>query len=182
MADMPPLTCAGEVDFEPLVHAHARFVFKIAYAVLRHVEDAGDVVQETFLRAIRSGKAGSVEQMRAWLARIAWRLALDRVRRRSGKRGTGQSEDMLAAFPASGPGAEELLLHVEKLTLLEQLLKGVPRGLREALILFTVEGMTSEEVAAVLGISTSAVRNRVNRARKHLKEKLAALMEGSHGS
>jgi RNA polymerase sigma-70 factor (ECF subfamily) len=177
-----PLACTGAVDFEPLVHAHARFVFKIAYAALRHTEDAEDVVQETFLRAIRSGKAGRVEHMRSWLARIAWRLALDRLRHRACRNNRELASDLAATLPASGPGAEETLLQVEKLTLLEQLLKGMPRSLRNALILFTVEGMTSEEVGRVLGISTSSVRNRVNRARNYLKEKLASLMESTHGS
>jgi RNA polymerase sigma-70 factor (ECF subfamily) len=177
-----PLACAGAVDFESLVRAHARFVFKIAYVKLRHTEDAEDVVQETFLRALRSGKADGIENMRAWLARIAWRLALDRVRHRSGRIGRERPVDLLAALPASGPGAEESLLNTEKLRLLELLLQDIPRGLREALLLFTVEGMTTEEVAEVLGTSTSSVRNRVNRARNRLKERLAALMEKKHGS
>ena len=75
-----PLTRAGAVDFEALVHLHARFLFKVAFAVLRNAEDAEDVVQETFFRAFRSGKAEKVERIRSWLARIAWRLALNRIR------------------------------------------------------------------------------------------------------
>ncbi len=177
-----PLTCAGAVDFEALVYVHARFVFKIAHSILRHSPDAEDVVQETFYRAFRSGETGRVENMRAWLARIAWRLAVDRTRRRWVNREAQASEDRLQAFPEPGPGAEESLLQGEKLVLLERLLRGLPRGYREALVLSSVEGMNSAEVAGVLGISESSVRNRVSRARKHLKEKLAALMEGSHES
>ncbi|MBZ5495271.1 MAG: sigma-70 family RNA polymerase sigma factor [Acidobacteriia bacterium] len=177
-----PLTRAGAVDFEALVHAHARFVFKVAYAVLRNAEDAEDVVQETFFRAYRSGEAGKVERMHPWLARIAWRLAVDRVRRKSGNRRKEQSTDLLQALPTRGPGAEERLLHGERLALLVRLLPALSRNLRETLQLSTVEGMTSAEVAEVLGIPESSVRNRLSRARKLLKEKLVALTEGSYGS
>jgi RNA polymerase sigma-70 factor (ECF subfamily) len=177
-----PLTSAGAVDFEALVHAHARFVFKVAYAVLRQAEDAEDVVQETFFRAYRSGEAEKVVRMRSWLARIAWRIAIDRVRRGRGNRGKVEGEDVLQSVPASSPGAEESLLHGEKLALLERLLPALSRNLRKTLQLSTVEGMTSAEVAEVLRIPESSVRNRLSRARKLLKAKLTALTEGSYGS
>jgi RNA polymerase sigma-70 factor, ECF subfamily len=177
-----PLTHDGTIDFEALVHGHARFVFKVAYAVLRHAEDAEDVVQETFFRAYRSGDLDKVERMRAWLARIAWRLAVDRMRRKEGRRRREESAELLPSLPARGPGTEESLLQGERLALLVRLLPALTRKLRETLQLSTVEGMTSAEVAEVLGIPESSVRNRLSRARKLLKEKLAALTEGSHGT
>ncbi len=177
-----PLSYPEAVNFEALVQAHARFVFKVAFAVLRNSEDAEDVVQETFFRAYRSGEAGKVERMRAWLARIAWRLAVDRVRRRPGNRGTTGSEDMLRTLPARGLGADESLLRTERLAILDRLLSTLSRNLRETLQLSTVEGMASAEVAKVLGIPESSVRNRISRARKLIKLKLAALMEGSYES
>jgi RNA polymerase sigma-70 factor, ECF subfamily len=177
-----PLTSAGAVDFGALVHAHARFVFKVAYTVLRQVEDAEDVVQETFFRAYRSGEADQVMRMRPWLARIAWRLAVDRVRRgRRNRRDVG-GEDVLQSVASRGPSAEESLLHGEKLALLERLLPALSRNLQETLQLSTVAGMTSAEVAEVLGIPESSVRNRLSRARKLLKERLITLTEGSYGS
>ncbi len=177
-----PLTGAGAADFEALVNAYARFVFRIAYSILRNSEDAEDVVQETFFRAFRSGEAASVRCMRGWLARIAWRLALDRVRRRVRDHGEGSSNDLLARLASDAAGAEEALLKAEKLALLERLLRSLPRDLRETLQLVTSSGMTSAEVAEVLGIDESSVRTRVSRARKQLKEKLAALTEGIYGS
>lgn len=173
---------AGAVDFEVLVHAHSRFVFKVAFAILRNAEDAEDVVQETFFRAFRSGEADKVERMRAWLARIAWRVAVDRVRKKAGNRHAKESEALLKWLPTSGLGAEESLLQGEKLALLERLLNGLPRDFREPLQLYTVEGMTSAEIAEVLGILESSVRTRLSRARKLLKEKLAALTEGGYES
>ncbi len=56
---------------ESLVRDHARFVFKVAYSVLRNSYDSEDVVQEVYLRAHRCGTKG-VEDVRAWLARVAF--------------------------------------------------------------------------------------------------------------
>jgi len=173
------LACAGAVDFEALVQAHARFVFKVAFAILRNSEDAEDVVQETFLRAFRSGQAEKIERMRAWLARISWRLAVDRIRKRPRSLEVKKPENLLK-FPSPTPCAEESLLKAEKAAILERLVNGLPDDFRAPLLLSTVEGMTSAEIAEVLGILESSVRTRLSRARRLLKEKLAVLMEGRY--
>jgi len=176
-----PLPRVGVVDFDALVHAHARFVLNVAYSVLRNAQDAEDVAQETFFRAFRSGEAENIERMRAWLARIAWRLALNRLRQRSGNRLDDKLEDVIRILPAPGQGAEEILLMKERETLLAQMLQRLPRDLRETFALLTVEGMTSVEAAEILGISESSVRDRSSRARKLLKEKLGTLMGSNYG-
>ena len=66
------------VDFDSLVRERAgRLLFKVAYGILRNSHDAEDVVQETFLRVHRKGFQ-SVGDLRAWLATIAFRIAIDR--------------------------------------------------------------------------------------------------------
>ena len=62
-----------------LVKRHARFVFRVAYSVLRNVHDAEDVVQETFLKIHRARGWESMVDEKAFLARAAWRIALDRL-------------------------------------------------------------------------------------------------------
>ena len=79
---------ASSVTVEDLVREHARTVFRVAFSVVRNHADAEDVVQETFLRATRFGKLNSIENHRAWLVKIAWRLALDRTRRSRKNRST----------------------------------------------------------------------------------------------
>src|SRR5579864_5344072 len=73
---------AAVVDVEQIVHQHARFVFGVAYSVLRNREDAEDAAQETFLRLSRQRNLGEIRDVRLWLARVAWRVAVDRVRQR----------------------------------------------------------------------------------------------------
>lgn len=175
------VTTAMATDFEAVVREHARFVFKLAYSVLRSVEDAEDAVQETFLRVHRSGELPKVREVRPWLARIAWRAALDRIRRHP-----EQSLEPLreAGFEvrARDVDAEESLLKQEKVKLLHRLMATLPEELRHTLALSTVEEMTSAQIAVVLGIPEASVRTRLFRARQMLKEKLTALMEGKHGS
>ena len=69
-------------ELEAMVRQHARFVFQIAYLLLRNHHDAEDATQETFVRVWRHrNRLPEVRDQRAWLARIAWRVALDRRRK-----------------------------------------------------------------------------------------------------
>ena len=68
---------------EALVREHSRLVYRIAYAVLRSHPDAEDATQETFVRVLRySSKLPEVEDPKTWLARIAWRVAVDHSQKR----------------------------------------------------------------------------------------------------
>src|ERR1035438_3723000 len=67
---------------ETAVRDHARLVYRIAYSVLRNPADAEDATQEIFLRVLRYGKRiAGIHDQKAWLARIAWRVAVDRQKR-----------------------------------------------------------------------------------------------------
>ena len=61
------------------MNRQARFVFRVAYSVLRNAHDAEDVVQETFLKLYRGRKWEGMVDERAFLARTAWRMAVDRL-------------------------------------------------------------------------------------------------------
>ena len=167
-------------DFDSVVHEYARFVFKVAYSVLRNVEDAEDSVQETFLRAYRSSELQEVRDMKAWLARIAWRVAIDRAK----KAPTSALEDLAETGfepQANNVGADESMIAEERVTILHRLIVTLPDDLKHAMVLSTVEEMTSAEIAQVLGIPETSVRTRLFRARQLLKEKLASWMEGKNG-
>lgn len=161
---------------DALVQEHSRLVYRIAYAVLRRHHDAEDSTQETFLRVLRyNSKLAGVEDPKTWLARIAWRVAVDR----SGKRGRAREipledpEQPIMEVASSDASADATLEGVQVSAALEGMIAKLPEKLREPLILSTVEEMSPREVAATLGISEAAVRSRVFRARQILKEKLA---------
>jgi len=166
---------ADEV-LENLVRQHSRLVYRIAYAALRSHHDAEDATQETFLRVLRySHKLALVENHKTWLARIAWRVAVERSQRRSHKREIplDDAENPAEEVASSDAPADQALQGSQIGALLERLIAALPEKLREPLIFSTLEEMSPREVAATLGINEAAVRSRVFRARQILKEKLA---------
>jgi RNA polymerase sigma-70 factor, ECF subfamily len=155
---------------ETVVREHARFVFKVAYGVLRNSHDAEDVVQEVYLRVHRSG-IKDVADMRAWLARVAFRLAIDRLRR-------PQGIDLADIEPISHePDAEHLVIHRQRVQQVQKLIAALPEELRYPLVLSAMEEMNSRQISEVLEIPESSVRGRIFRARQMLKEKLSARSE-----
>lgn len=165
---------------ESLVREHARLVYRIGYAVLRSRDDAEDAVQETFVRVLRyRGRLASVSNPKTWLARIAWRVAIDKSKRERRRNEVPlETDDTCADEIASGDVSAESALHDARVGAeLEKLVAALPRKLREPLILSTIEEMTPREVSAVLGINEAAVRSRVFRARQILREKLGARVE-----
>ena len=159
-----------------LVRQHSRLVYRIAYAVLRRHHEAEDATQETFVRVLRySHKLADVEDHKTWLARIAWRVAVDRGRqqRRKQEIPLDDPERPLAEFPSTDAAADDALHGSQLGDALERMIAALPGKLRQPLILSTIEEMSPREVAATLGINEAAVRSRVFRARQILREKLA---------
>ena len=161
---------------ERLVREHSRLVYRIAYAVLRSHHDAEDSTQETFMRVLRySSKLPEVQDPKTWLARIAWRVAVDRSRQRGRTREIPleDPEKPIAEVASSDTPADQTVRGAQFSAALEKMIAALPEKLREPLILSTIEEMSPREVAATLGINEAAVRSRVFRARQILKEKLA---------
>ena len=167
-------------DLEVLVQEHSALVFRIAYSVLRNPQDAEDAVQETFLRALRYRKRlRQMEDARSWLARVAWRVALDR-RRRHPETSLEDAAHAVRSLRDSGAASDQIAAGRQMMALLEGLIAALPEDLRHAITLSAVEEMPAAEAAALLDIPEATVRTRVFRARQILKEKLAALLEVRH--
>jgi len=153
-------------ELELTVRQHAHLIFKVAYGVLRNSHDAEDVVQEVFLRVHRNGTRG-VRDLPAWLATVAFRLAIDRQRKPVGL-------DIAALeLAASTPDAEHVAMHRQQIDRVHRLIAALPQDLRYPLVLSAMEELNSRQIGEVLGIPESSVRGRILRARQILKEKLA---------
>ena len=173
-AERSSIASADEL-LEALVREHSRLVYRIAYAVLRSHHDAEDATQDTFLRVLRfKAKLTSVDDPKTWLARIAWRVAVDRGKRRSGTRESSLDDpEHTAAEPVSAEiRADDKMQGMQLKGNLETLIAALPPKLREPLILSTIEEMSPREVAATLRINEAAVRSRIFRARQILKHRL----------
>jgi len=146
---------------------------------LRSHQDSEDAVQETFVRVLRyGGRLASVENPKTWLARIAWRVAVDKSKRQRRRNEVAlERDDVSLPEVASGEtSAEQAMESAGVGAVLEKLIAALPGKLREPLILSTIEEMTPREAAAVLGINEAAVRSRVFRARQILREKLTGIV------
>ncbi len=168
---------------EAVVHEHSRLAYRIAYSVLRNPPDAEDAVQETFLRVLRqSTKIAQIQDHKAWVAQIAWRVAVER--RKAAMRlglSTGASrnppverDESVAELASRERAADQMLIDNERNELLQQLIGALPDRLRDPLVLSALEELSPREVGAMLAISEAAVRSRSFRARQIIRERLQA--------
>jgi RNA polymerase sigma-70 factor, ECF subfamily len=160
----------SEVDLTSLVETHSALLFRVAYSVLRSSAEAEDVVQDVFVRVLeRRLMLPSVRDMRVWLVRIAWNLAIDRRRRVRPE----QMDDVFAeSLVSKNLPADEAVAETRRMSEVMRGIEQLPKGERHALLLSAVEELDTVEMAKVLGRSESAVRALLFRARTRLKQRL----------
>jgi RNA polymerase sigma-70 factor, ECF subfamily len=159
-------TAGREEVFARIVAEHARFLYRVAYSLLRHPQDAEDAVQDALLKLYRGEAWRAMEDERAFLARVVWRAALDRMKARV------VSVDVDEFVVRDGRGSpEDVAGESDERALLRELMEELPAELREPLMLSAMEELSSREVGLVMGIPEGTVRTRLMRARTELKER-----------
>ena len=168
------MTTGPDADFTALVQRQSRFVFQVSYAVLLNSHDAEDAVQETFLKLYRNRGWQNVENERAFLARVAWRVAVD-LRPRASRHSISLSDTEEAEeAPSSRPGPEESFLSANQHATVHRMIDALAEELRVPLVLSAFEQLSSREIGVILGIPQGTVRTRLQRARQMLRQKLSA--------
>ena len=173
------MTTDDEAEFTALVLRQSRFVFRVAYAVLLNSHDAEDAVQETFLKLYRNRGWRHLDNECAFLARVAWRMAIDRRPRSS--RATASEVDansgpaLAGELPSPRPGPEENLMVANQHALVHSLIDALPEDLRLPQVLSAFEELNSREIGNILGVPEGTVRTRLQRARQVLRQKLVCL-------
>jgi len=171
--------------FTEMVSPYTATVYQRARRLTGNTADAEDVSQEALLKAwSRLGQfSGSEDEhaddFRAWLGRIAANAAIDVLRqRRDGKilslddRRGADEETLGSAIPARDVDPEEQCARRESARMLADAIRGLPPDLRQACLLRDVLQYSTQEVAERLGISLVAVRLRLFRAHRRLRETL----------
>jgi RNA polymerase sigma-70 factor (ECF subfamily) len=171
---------AGErAAFEPLMRRYNQRLFRTARSIVRNAEEAEDVVPQTYLSAFSKLEQFSHgSSFATWLTRIAINEALAR------QRALRQRSELVALRDQPGwwrgqPDAavENPEIHITKRELcqvVERAIDELPEGLRVALVLREVEGLSVTETADCLLLSEEATRVRVHRARRILQDRLQA--------
>ena len=168
--------CLGEAaseDFADLVQRQSGFVFRVAYAALRETAAAEDVVQETFLKLHRNGGWRGVRDERAFLARVAWRLAQDRRSRVS-------FLELDAEQPAAGVSPEAAAIQADLHARVRAIVATLPAHYRDPLLLSTSGELNSREIAAAMGMAEGTVRANILRARQMVRARIGE-EEGNRG-
>ena len=169
-----------DAEFTALVHRQSRFVFRVAYAVLLNSHDAEDAVQETFLKLYRNRGWQHVENERAYLARVAWREAVDLRPRRTQAAASSPEPLELNETPSLQPGPEQALLSANHHSTIHAMIDALPEELRVPLALSAFDELHSPEIGTILGIPEGTVRTRLQRARQILRQKLVSLQESRY--
>lgn len=156
-------------ELEERLADSSALAFRVARGVLRNDADAEDVAQESLLRAYRKfARLRDRNRFRAWLVRISFRLALDRLRsaKRRELREAEWTRERERVRPANSLRSREFQQQ------LERAMDELPEKLRLALFLSAMEGHSLEEIAMLLSVPVGTVKSRIFFARKRLAEKL----------
>ena len=155
-----------ETAFREIVARHGRYLFGVARALVQNAHDAEDAVQETLAAAVSAGYRGE-SAVRTWLVAILVRQAALLKRKRSRWWRRPERQD-----PAETLGSFEQAIDAR--LDLAAMLGRLSDEHREVIVLRELEGMTYEQIAAVLHLPRGTVESRLYRAREQLKELFAA--------
>jgi RNA polymerase sigma-70 factor (ECF subfamily) len=147
--------------FEELVAAHQSLVLRTAYRLLGRIEDAQDAAQEVFLRLFRNMRRIDSDP-KAWLYRVTVNVCRDQHRRRK------QVHELDVNLADPGLGPERMLALDQRKQLLMEGLQTLPERERAAVVLRDIEGLSTAETAAILGVEEVTVRSQISTARVKL--------------
>jgi RNA polymerase sigma-70 factor, ECF subfamily len=156
------------------VQTHLRRIFLLIYRIVGNVDDAQDLTQETFIKALqRQSQLKDLDKAAQWLSRIASNTAIDFLRRNKKCDFTDVSE-LGEGGPAAMDSPEQLLLRGERKLQLDGGLAALTARERMALLLRDVEDMPADEVARQMNCSMATVRSHIANARIKFKRYLEA--------
>ena len=177
---------SGDYDaFEQLVNRYEHKIYRLGLNITGNPEDAEDVLQEAFLKAFENlPKFREDSRFYTWIVRIAVNQALMKLRKRRTDKSVSlddpieeDGEVIPRDFADWKPNPEELLGRTETREVLEKAIQDLPPSFRTVFTLRDVEGLSTEETAEMLGLTISAVKARLFRARLRLREDLTKVFK-----
>ena len=181
--DEPLLVAAAKsgdaAAFEELVNRYERKIFRLTMNITRNREDAEDAMQDAFMKAYAHlDNFQQDSRFYTWLVRIAANEALMRLRKRRPNQVSldepieGDDDLIPREVEDWGPSPEQRYAQSEMHEILSQVIDQLEPDFRVVFVLRDVEGLSTEETAAAVGISVPAVKSRLLRARLKLRQKL----------
>ena len=164
--------------FEMLVTPHEQMLWRVCWHYTHHREDAADCLQETMLKAWKAIRAYRGDcSVSSWLYRIAATVCLDFLRRQKRLPVTESADEMAAEdgfTPVDdSPTPDEAVLRAESAEHIRAAVDSLPAEMRTVIILYALQGLGYEEIAAVTQTSVGTVKSRISRARQKMAVFLA---------
>jgi RNA polymerase sigma-70 factor (ECF subfamily) len=177
------LRAGDAVAFETLIDRYSGDIYALLIRLTENAEEAADLTQDTFLRALRSITSFRGDsELKTWLFRIAINESRNRFRwwkrRRRGltislDAPIGDSDTVLSdTLPGSSASPEETALSHEREYAIQAAMLEIPDVYREAIVLCDIEGLSYDETAAALGVGIGTVKSRISRGREELRQRL----------
>lgn len=164
--------------YETLMRRYNQRLYRIARVILRNPEEAEDVVQEAYVRAYTHlDQFAGAAKFSTWLTKIAIHEALARLHKRSRMGEADSTKDTeksggMESLKSTIHNPEEQIFEKQVLELLEAAVEALPDNLRSVFVMREIEEMSTAETAECLGLSEAAVKIRLHRARKVLRQDL----------
>jgi len=173
--DHTPIHGHSRTTFEELAMPLFCSLYNFAHWLAQNREDAEDVVQETFVKALRGfGSFRPETNFRAWIFQILRNTFLSSQSRLDRRKTVALDPDeTLLELPGTMGTAESVLIERADAHLVMQAIDKLPPAFREVLLLCDVEEMSYKEIAEILLIPMGTVMSRLTRARKAVREALA---------
>jgi len=165
--------CGDRNAFTELVHQYREGVVTMVYRMVGDIHLAEDAAQDTFLRAwINLSKYKPSAPFRNWLYRIAYNRTLDLLRQ-------AEEEDSLDSIPLASKDItpEVNAIQAERVQQIQKSILELPSASRIVLVLREYQGLSYQEIAAVLNIPIGTVMSRLSYARNKLIDTLQAHLE-----
>ena len=155
--------------FETLLCRYESMVYRTALRLLGNSEDAKDCAQEVFLSLYQHlGRIHVDRPLAPWLYRVTVNASRDMAKKRA-RQSRGASQEKNVGVIPSGPRPDRALEMAETRALMNEGLETLPQKERAALVLRDLEGLSTHEVAVILGSSQVTVRSQISRARSKMK-------------
>jgi RNA polymerase sigma-70 factor (ECF subfamily) len=164
--------------FEQAVLPHLDAAYNLARWLTRNEQDAEDVVQESFLRALRFFPGFRGGDTRAWVMKIVRNTCYTWLHTNRPLQDATEFDENLFSPDSRVPNPEQVVLQDDNGTLVRKALENLPANFREVLILRELEGMSYREIADITGMPTGTVMSSLSRARGRLRQILTSFMNG----
>jgi RNA polymerase sigma-70 factor, ECF subfamily len=166
--------------FEATVLPHLSAAYNFARWLLRDESDAEDVVQESYLRALRYFESYHGGDSRAWLLSIVRNTTYNWLQQNRSRQLTEPIDETTEAlFPTDEQNPETILFARIDYELLRQALAELPIEFREVLVLREMEDLSYKEIAALCDLPIGTVMSRLARGRTRLQQRLAHSESGT---